>query len=313
MRIQKAKSRQNPYDVVRPFIYQSPALISIFLLSFMPIVMTFYYAFTNYNINHLYDFKLVGIDNFIQIINGPFKSIFLPVLWWTVIFATVSTLGCFVIGLAIALLLNNPSMKESFLYKGLLIIPWAIPGTIAILAWQGLLNETYGGINLILQQLHLISNNIPWFSNPGWARTGILIANLWLGFPYMMNICVGALSQIPDNFYEAADIEGANWWQKLTKITLPSITKTSLPLLISSFAYNFNNFGAAYLIMTGLPAKPGSQYAGYTDIMITSTYKLAMQYNMYNIGSSLAIMIFIMIGTLSFVNMKLTGTFKEVD
>lgn len=307
------KSRQKVYNIARPFIYQSPALISILLLQVIPIVMTFYYAFTNYNINHLYDYKFVGIRNFIEIINGPFKDIFLPVLNWTIIFAAVSTLSCFIIGLLLALLLNNPNMKESFIYKGLLIIPWAIPGTIATLAWQGLLNETYGGINLILLKLHIISNPIPWFSEPGWARAGILIANLWLGFPYMMNICIGTLSQIPDNFYEAADIEGANWWQKFTKITLPSITNTSLPLIISSFAYNFNNFGAAYLITNGLPAKAGSQYAGYTDILISSTYKLAMQYNLYNIGSALSILIFVIIGTLSFINLKLTGAFKEVD
>lgn len=129
----------------------------------------------------------------------------------------------------------------------------------------------------------------------------------------MMNICIGALSQIPDNFYEAADIDGASWWQKFSRITLPSITNTSLPLLISSFAYNFNNFGAAWLIMEGLPAKPGSQYAGYTDILISSTYKLSMQYNRYDIGSALAIMIFIVIGTLSFINLRLSGAVKEVD
>ena len=307
------KNRQNAYNAIRPFIYQSPALISIFLLSIMPIGITFYYAFTNYNLNHLYDYKFVGFDNFVQIISGPFKSIFLPVLSWTIIFATVSTFGCFIIGLLIALLLNNPNMKEATIYKGILIIPWAIPGTIATLTWQGLLNENYGGINLVLQKLHIISKAIPWFTDPTWARIGILTANIWLGFPYMMNICIGTLSQIPDNFYEAADIEGANWWQKFINITLPSIASTSYPLLISSFAFNFNNFGAAWLIMEGLPAKVGSHYAGYTDILISSTYKLAMQYNMYNIGSALSILIFIIIGSLSFVNLKLSGAFKEVE
>lgn len=309
----KTKKKHKVYDYVRPYVYQSPALISIIFLQIFPIIMTVYYAFTNYNLNHLYDYRLVGLDNFRQIINGPFKSIFLPVLSWTIVFALISTFGCFVVGLIISLLLDNPNMKESFLYKGILVLPWAIPGTIATLTWQGLLNETNGGINIILQRLHLISNAIPWFTSPWWARAGILIANIWIGFPYMMNICIGALSQIPDNFYEAADIEGANWWQKFNKITLPSIANTSFPLLISSFAYNFNNFGAAWLIMEGLPAKIGSQYAGYTDIIISSTYKLAMQYNLYNIGSALAIIDFIIVGTLSFINLKFSGTFREVE
>lgn len=313
MKIKKTKYRKKTYEKIRPFIYQLPALITIFALQLVPIAMTFYYAFTNFNLNHLHNYKLVGFKNFQSIINGPFKQIFLPVFEWTFAFAAVSTLGCFIVGLILAMLLNNPDMKESFIYKGLLVLPWAIPGTIATLTWQGLLNETNGGINLVLKQLHIISSSIPWFTNPGWARTGIIIANIWLGFPYMMNICIGALSQIPDNYYEAADIDGANRWQKFSKITLPSITNTSLPLLISTFAYNFNNFGAAWLIMEGLPARPGSQYAGYTDILITSTYRLSMTYNLYNIGSALSIMIFIVIGTLTFINLRLSGAVREVD
>lgn len=313
MKTIKRKYRKNTYEKIRPFIYQSPALITICVLQLLPIIMTFYYAFTNFNLNHLHDYKLVGFKNFQSIINGPFKQIFLPVFEWTFVFAAVSTIGCFIFGLILAMLLNNPDMKESFIYKGLLVLPWAIPGTIATLTWQGLLNETNGGINLVLKQLHIITNSIPWFTNPGWARIGIIIANIWLGFPYMMNICIGALSQIPDNFYEAADIDGASWWQKFSRITLPSITNTSLPLLISTFAYNFNNFGSAWLIMEGLPAKPGSQYAGYTDILITSTYKLSMTYNLYNIGSALSVMIFIVIGTLTFINLRLSGAVREVD
>lgn len=312
IRKKQVKKKANVYDKIRPYVYMSPALITMTLLSFLPIVYTIYIAFTNQNINHLYDYHFVGLQNFRDILTGPFKAIFLPVFSWTLICAVISTLGCYIIGLIFALVLNNPNMKESVIYKGLLIIPWALPATIATLTWQGLLNETYGAINVALQAMHIISKPVQWFSEPLAARSGIIMANLWLGFPYMMNICIGALSAIPDTYYEAADIDGATKWQKFTKITLPSITSTSLPLLISSFAFNFNNFGTAYLIMNGGPAKVGSQYAGYTDILISSTYKLAMQYNMYNIGSALAILIFILIGTISAINLKMTGAFKEV-
>lgn len=312
MKKDKVKKTNSIYDKVRPYIYLSPALVTMAVLSFLPIVYTIYYAFTNFNLNHLNNYKFVGLQNFVDIITGPFKAVFLPVFGWTLMFAIISTLGCYLLGLIFALLLNNPNMKESVIYKGLLIIPWALPATIATLTWQGLLNETYGAINVALQSMHIITGPIPWFSEPFAARSGLIIANLWLGFPYMMNICIGALSAIPDTYYEAAEIDGATKWQKFRKITLPSITNTSLPLIISSFAFNFNNFGAAYLIMGGGPAKVGSQYAGYTDILISSTYKLSMQYNMYNIGSALAVLIFIIIGTLSVINLKMTGTFEEV-
>ena len=300
------------YDKIRPYIYLSPALITISILTVMPILVTVYYAFTNYNINHMDDYTFTGLESFKQIITGPFKDVFLPVFGWTVIFAIVSTIGCFTVGLVLAMVLNNSNMKESVIYKGFLIIPWALPATIAILTWQGLFNETYGAINTVLMNLHIISSPVPWFSDATAARIGVLIANVWLGFPYMMNICIGALSSIPETYYEAADIDGATTWQKFRNITLPSITNTSLPLLISSFAFNFNNFGIAYLIFEGGPAKVGSQYAGYTDILISSTYKMSMTYNMYNIGSALAILIFLVIGSLSYFNLKYTGAFEEV-
>ncbi len=301
------------YDKIRPYVYLSPALISIFILAFLPIVYTVYLAFTNYNLNHLNDFHLIGIDNFVSIFNGPFKSIFFPVFGWTIIFAVVGTFGSFAIGLFFSILLNNPNMKEATIYKGLLILPWALPATIATLAWQGLLDQKYGGINILLKSLHLINTGIPWLIDPFWARVGVCIATLWLGFPYMMNVCIGALSNIPDTYYEAADIDGATKFQKFTKITLPSITSSSLPLLISSFSFNFSNLGAAYFITKGLPAKVTTQFAGYTDILASTTYKLSTQYTRYDMGAAFSIILFVIIGTISFISFKLSGAFKEVD
>lgn len=311
--VKKVKSQKSFHDKIRPYLYLSPSLVSIFILSFLPIMYTVYVAFTNYSINHINDYSFVGLKNFKDILSGPLKSIFFPVFGWTFIFALITVFGSFIIGLIIALVLNNPNMKESGIYKGILIIPWALPGTIAVLSWQGLLNPTYGGVNVTLKALHLITNNIPWLTDPFWARLGIIIVSLWLGFPYMMNVCIGALSSIPNTYYEAADIEGASRWVKFTKITLPSITSSAIPLLISSFAFHFNDFGAAFLITGGGPARMDSAFAGYTDILVSTTYKMAMQQNRYDLGSALSIIIFIVIGTISFLNMKASGAFEEVE
>lgn len=307
------KKRGRFIDRIRAYFYLSPALISIFILSLLPIAYTVYIAFTNYNINHLENFKVIGLDNFKQILTGPLKPIFLPVFVWTIIFAAILTLGNYFIGLFIAMLLNNPNMKEKGFYKGLFIIPWALPSTIAILSWQGLLNQDYGAINQILMKLHIINENIPWLTNATWARVGIILVSLWLGFPYMMNVCLGALAAIPDTYYEAAEIDGANWWQKFTKITLPSLTSSSIPLIISSFSYNFNNFGAAYLITGGGPAKPETVFAGYTDILSSAAFKMVNTLFRYDLGAALSILIFILIGTISFFQMKMSGAFEEVD
>lgn len=297
-------------DKIRPIFYLTPSLVPIIILGLLPIVYTIYLSFTNFNINNLENIEFIGLSNYIDVLTGDLSKIFLPVFLWNVFYAVLATLGSFMIGLIFALVLSNPNMKESKYYKAVLIIPWALPATIAVLTWQGLFNQTYGGINLLLKAFGF-AGDIPWLSDPNWARFGIIIATFWLGFPYMMNICIGALSAIPETYYEAADIDGATRWQKFKNITLPSITATSLPLLITSFAFNFTNFGTAFLITTGGPARVGQQYAGYTDLLISSTYKLSMTNNRYEIASALSVLIFILVGTLSLINMKKTNAFKE--
>lgn len=296
----------------KAYAYLSPALISILFVTCLPIVYTVYISFTNYNMYHLTDFTWIGFQNYLTVLTGSIKNVFFPVLGWTICFAFLSTLGSYAMGLCLAVLLNNPRMKESKLYRALLIIPWALPSTIAILAWQGLLNEQYGGINNLLHVLG-IAENIPWMTDAFWARVGIIIVNIWLGFPYMMNVCLGGLQAIPNTYYEAAAIDGASRFQCFKRITLPMVTKLSIPLVISTFAANFNNFGNIYMITQGGPARIDNQFAGYTDILASTTYKMTTWSNRYELSATFSVLIFIIVGTFTLVNMRLSGAFKEVD
>ena len=299
-------------DNGRAYAYLSPALISILLVTCLPIVYTVYISFTNYNMYHLTDFTFVGFQNYLTVLTGSIKNVFFPVLGWTICFAVLSTFGSYSMGLGLAVLLNNPRMKESKFYRAILIIPWALPSTIAILSWQGLLNEQYGGINNLLHLLG-IAENIPWMTEAFWARTGIIIVNIWLGFPYMMNVCLGGLQAIPNTYYEAAAIDGATRFQSFCRITLPMVTKLSIPLVISTFAANFNNFGNIYMITQGGPARVDNQFAGYTDILASTTYKMTTWSNRYELSATFSVLIFIIVGTFTLVNMRLSGAFKEVD
>lgn len=255
---------------------------------------------------------MVGFANYKEVLSGSIRTVFFPVLGWTVAFATISTLGAYLMGLILAILLNNKNMKESKIYRSILIVPWALPATIAILAWQGLLNEKYGGINNFLHLLGM-TKNIPWLTNPFWARTGIIIVNIWLGFPYMMNVCLGGLQSISQEYYEAAKIDGASRWQCVKHITMPMVTRLSIPLIISSFAANFNNFGNIYMITQGGPARVDNQFAGYTDILASTTYKMTTWSNRYDLSATFSVLVFIIVGTLTLINMKMSGSFKEVD
>ena len=228
--------------------FLGPALTSIFIFTILPIIYTVYIAFTDYTMYSKDGKNFVWFKNFIDVLTGPFKSVFLPVFGWTMLFATLATLGCFILGLVLALILNNPNIKESGLYKGVLIIPWALPATVAILSFQGLLNGSYGAINILLMNMNIIAEPIQWLNDPNLARMCIVVVSIWLGFPYMMNVAMGSLAAIPDVYYESAQMDGASKWKQFKHITLPSLTSTAYPLLISSFAFNFNNFGAAFLI-----------------------------------------------------------------
>ncbi len=296
----------------KAYPYLLPALISILLVTVVPIVYTVAISFTNYNMYHLSDYSFVGFANYLEVFSGSIKNVFFPVLGWTFCFAVISTMGCYSLGFLLAVLLNNPRMREAKIYRALLMVPWALPSTIAILAWQGLLNEQYGGINNFLQALGM-TYQIPWLTDPFWARFGIIIVNIWLGFPYMMNVCLGGLQAISPEYYEAARIDGASRFQCFKSITLPVVTKLSIPLLISSFASTFNNFGNIYMITQGGPARIDNQFAGYTDILASTTYKMTTWSNRYDLSATFSVLVFLIIGTLTLINMKMSGAFKEVD
>ena len=310
----KAANRQKKFkDTIKAMPYLLPAVISILIFTIFPIIYTVVIAFTDYTMYSQGNVKFVGFANFIEVLTGPFKEVFLPVFGWNIIFAVVSTAGTFFLGLIVAMAVNNPNIKEKAVYRAILIIPWALPATVAILSWQGLLNGSYGAINNLLLNLHLISNPIPWLTDPTWARVALIIVNIWLGFPYMMNVCLGALGAIPDSYYEAADVDGASKWLQFRKITLPSLAQISYPLLISSFAFNFNNFGSAFLITKGGPPRMATQFAGYTDILASVNYKLSTQFGRFEIASAISIIIFLILGTISYYQMKLSGQFEEVE
>lgn len=174
------------------------------------------------------------------------------------------------------------------------------------------MNEQYGGINNFLHGIG-IAANIPWMTNPFWARTGIIIVNVWLGFPYMLNVCLGGLQAISKEYYEAAEMDGASKFQSFKSITLPLVTKLAIPLVISSFAANFNNFGNIYMITQGGPARVDNQFAGYTDILASTTYKMTTWSNRYELSATFSVLCFLIIGTFTLVWMQLSGSFKEVD
>jgi ABC-type sugar transport system permease subunit len=257
----------------------------------------------------------IGADNFTQLftdpaLGGPLVQIFI----WTVAFALLSVLTTFSLGLFMALILNDAKIPGKKIIRSLLIIPYAIPGVIGILVWQGMLNQNLGIITKSIASV--IGITIPWFTDPNWAKLAIILVNLWLGYPYMMLICSGALQAIPSDVYEAAAVDGANPWQSFWSITLPLLLVSVGPLLIASFVFNFNNYLLIEALTAGDPPIPGTPTpAGYTDILISYTYRLAFGSNQgadYGYASAITIIIFVIVAIVTLFQYRFTKTWEEV-
>ena len=292
----------------QPYLYIMPALILMTVLSLLPNLYSVFLAFTNFSLYHYQEFGFVGLKNFGKILSGPEMVTFMKVLIWTLAWAAISVVLSLGIGLFLAIPLNRPDLVGAKIYRTLFIVPWAIPAFISVLMWQGLLNSDQGAINILLVKLGMAK--IPWLDHPDWAKVAVLTVNIWLGYPFMLTVCLGALQSIPKEIYEAADIDGASAWLQFRSMTLPLLRSAIVPVLVSSFAFNFNQFTAIYLLTEGGPPVPGSE-AGATDILLTYSYKLAFNMYQYGIACAYAVFIFLIVAALSGVNFRLTGAFDD--
>jgi arabinogalactan oligomer/maltooligosaccharide transport system permease protein len=252
----------------------------------------------------------VGARNFTRVVtDATLRDGFLKIFLWNMFFAVFSVLSTFLLGLLLALLLNGDRLKGKALYRSLLILPYALPTFITALVWASMFNQDFGLIN------SYTGLNVDWLGNPWAAKAAILITNLWLGFPYMFIVCTGALQSIPGDVREAAKIDGANGLRMLRSIIMPLLLVAVGPLLIASFAFNFNNFTLIFLLTGGAPFEAGNSSIGSSDLLITYAYRLAFSGTTPNYGfaSAVSIFIFAIVAVLSYAGFRRTKSLEEVN
>lgn len=253
--------------------------------------------------------ETVGWKNFTAIFTDPdVRAPFFQVFVWTFVYAFLTVFLTFAAGLGLAISLNRPGMRGQRIYRAMLILPYAVPAFLSALVFAGLLNDDFGAINTTF------GLNVPWLFDPFWAKVSCLLLNFWLGVPYMFLISTGALQAIPSELQEAARIDGARNWQVFRLVNLPLLLVALTPLLVASFAFNFNNFNNIYLLTGGGPAMDGSSVAGSTDILISYTYKIAFaagKGNDFGLASAISIIIFLIIGTISAISFARSKALRE--
>lgn len=298
---------QRPQRVA--FLYLLPVIVSTIIFTILPFFYTLYISFTNYHLVFAFnDFGWVGLDNYRQALGAGGE--FLPVLQWTAIWMTLTTVLNVGGGMFLALLLNHPRLKERNLYRTLLIIPWALPNILLIQVWAGMYN-VQGPINLLLSRVGI--DSIRWLTEDAPARSALLITNLWLSYPFFLTVGLAALQAIPRDLYEVADLDGAGGWARFRDITFPFLLSAIMPLLVTQFAFQFNNAGIIILLTNGLPqAFPGSAY-GVTDTLATFAYKLIYEQRDMGYAAAYGVLIFAIISAFIVVSARVTNSFKDVD
>ncbi|CAQ82461.1 MULTISPECIES: maltose ABC transporter permease MalF [Photorhabdus] len=251
----------------------------------------------------------IGWKNFLRVIQDEgIQKPFLAIFVWTVVFALFTVVLTVAVGMVLACIVQWEALKGRAIYRMLLILPYAVPSFISILIFKGLFNQSFGEINLLLNGLFGLKP--AWFADPTMARTMLIVVNTWLGYPYMMILCMGLLKAIPDDLYEASAIDGAGPLQNFFKITFPLLIKPLTPLMIASFAFNFNNFVLIQLLTLGGPDRIGTTApAGYTDLLVSYTYRIAFDGSSgqdFGLAAAIATVIFLLVGALAIINLKAT-------
>jgi len=283
------------------YLYVAPAMIGMLVLVFFPFAYGITLAFTDttlFNESLPFQERLIGLDNFKAILGdfNLYESTADGISWnyqnfyWTLfvtIIWTVSNVFFGVtIGFLLAMALNTDGLRGKAIYRVLLILPWAIPNYITALVWRGMFHPQFGVINQVLQMFGLESVN--WFDGVFSSFITGLATNAWLSFPFMMVVILGALQSIPKDMYEAAEVEGANRWQRLRFITLPLLKPTLIPAIVLSVVWTFNMFNIIFLVSGGEPA-------GANEILVTKAYKLAFENYQYAYAAAYSTVIFMIL------------------
>lgn len=304
---------RNSWDTGFPYVLIGPGFLLLVFVVILPLLFMAFMAFTNYNLYNAPPRNLlswVGFENFQRLFTlAEWRSTFISVLSWTLTWTFVATTLQIVLAMFLAILTNDKRVKFKRLIRTVLILPWAVPGFVTIIIFSALFNDNFGAINNDILQ-PLLNVSIPWMTSVTWTRIAIISIQVWLGFPYVYALFSGVLTSISDDWYEAADMDGATRWQKFREITFPHLMFATGPLLLTQYTFNFNNFNIIYLFNEGGPAIRG-QNAGGTDILISWVYGLTFDNQQFSMAAAISLILGLIIAVFAFFQFRRTRSFKE--
>lgn len=261
----------------------------VFVLVFLPLAAG---ALTSLFAGTRDDPRYVGLGNYAAILTARGGSLIGHGSFYVTLAVTILWTVCNValhlsIGLALGVLLSRPAMRLKSAYRVLLVLPWAVPSYVTALAWKGMFHRQFGAVNALLAALG--AQPVSWFSHFSTAFAANVATNVWLGFPFMMVVVMGALTSIPRDVLEAAEVDGATRWQRFSRVTLPLLKPTLLPAVVLGSVWTFNMFSIVFLVSGGEPD-------GATDILVSDAYRWAFTRDaQYGYAAAYAVLIFVIL------------------
>jgi ABC-type sugar transport system permease subunit len=268
-----------------PYGYIAPASVATAILVFVPLAVGVGLSFADS------DGQFIGLGHYLEVLESISDSAspthFFRTLGHTVAWTVVNVALHVILGLGLALLLNRPQLRGRAAYRMLLILPWAVPSYITALTWKWLFNTQAGPINQLLALAGV--GRVDWLGTSFWTNFGANLAtNVWLGFPFMMVISLGALQSIPAELYEAAELDGATPWQQFRHVTLPLLRPALFPAIILGTIWTFNAFNVIWLVSGGGPDHR-------TDILITEAYHAFAVLRRTGLAAAYSVLIFLIL------------------
>ncbi|HOG21656.1 MAG TPA: sugar ABC transporter permease [Flexilinea sp.] len=286
------------------FFMLLPALILPLIFTYYPMIKGSLMAFQSYNLMNVTNIKWIGLGNFQKLFANTPGNIFYTILKNTAIWVIVSLFFQFTIGFALALMLRK-KFRGSSVYQGLIFFPWAVSGFLIGIMWRWMFNGTSGVINDILLRIGIIHSPIAWLASKDTALLSVIIANIWYGIPFFTIMITAALRGVPQELYEAAEVDGANAVGKFFNITIPSIKSVILLTILMRVIWIFNFPDLIYSMTQGGP--------GGSSHIITSFMMQKVQSLDYGLASALGLLVILFLTVFTIIYFSVTKFGKLED
>ena len=282
--------------------FLGPTVVIMLVVVAYPFFENVRISLSNMNIYHIRDWEVIGFQQYAAVFREP--------RFWNILFKTFLWTGINIVfhvglGVFLAVLLHQKYVVGKSAWRILLILPWALPQYITALTWRGMFNYEYGAVNLVMTR-YLNLPAVEWLTSPLEAFMAVILTNIWLGFPFMMVVALGALQSVPAELYEAAEVDGASKWKQFWNVTVPLLKPAMIPAITLGTIWTFNNINVVWLVSNG--GEPNDQ----THILVSFVYEAA--FSMYRFGwaAALSMIIFVILFTFTQIFLNRTKATESV-